>query len=136
MERSFEILSKDPPDADLAMLAHQLGRIQHFVGEHELAGERVEFALEIAEGLRLTEVIAQALNTKAIVLGGQRPHEATALLEHALVVALEGDHAPAAFRTYFNRRTSACRVTASIRRSSTFAMVWRSPAGGVTGTGP
>ena len=102
MERSFAVLSKDTPDADLAMLAEQLGRIQHFVGEHELAGERIEFALEIAEGLRLTEVVAQALNTKAIVLGGQRPQEATALLEHALVVALEGDHAPVAFRTYFN----------------------------------
>ena len=102
MERSFAILSKDAPDADLAMLAEQLGRIQHFVGDHELAGERIEFALEIAEGLRLTDVIAQALNTKAIVLGGQRPQEATALLQHALAVALENDHATVAFRTYFN----------------------------------
>ncbi len=102
MERSFQVLAGDEPDADLATLAAQLGKIQLFTGEHGLAAERIELALRIAEALRLPEVISQALNTKSLILGPVRPEEARALLQHALTIALASDHASAALRAYYN----------------------------------
>ena len=55
------------------------------VGAHELAAERVEFALALAESFRLPEQLSQALNTKAVLLEFQgRLEEAMALVRHAL----------------------------------------------------
>ena len=65
MDRSFELLSQDEPDADLAALAAQLGRFLFFGGQSELGRQRIEAALEMAESLALPEMFSQALNTKA-----------------------------------------------------------------------
>lgn len=62
---SDDVLRTDEPDADLATVAAELGRLHYFKGEMEIAAERVDAALEIAEGLGLPEVTSQALNTKA-----------------------------------------------------------------------
>ena len=51
MERAFEVLSEEEPDEDLAALAAQLGRFLFFAGQGELAAQRIETALEIAEAL-------------------------------------------------------------------------------------
>src|SRR5205823_4900619 len=51
MERAFEVLSTEEPDADLASLAAQLGRFLFFRGQADLALERIETALGIAEAL-------------------------------------------------------------------------------------
>ena len=64
MERAFEVLSHEEPDEDLAALAAQLGRFLFFAGER-LGARAVETALDLAEALRLPEVLSQALNTKA-----------------------------------------------------------------------
>jgi class 3 adenylate cyclase/predicted ATPase len=106
MERSFAVLSADAPDADLATLAAQLGRLQHFTGEANVAAERIEFALDLGESLRLPEVISQALNTKSLILS-RRPHEAHALVRQALEIALENDLPAAALRAYNNLGVSA-----------------------------
>ncbi len=49
MERAFDVLIADPPDADLAMLALQLGRFHFFKGDTTRAKLRIEAALDIAE---------------------------------------------------------------------------------------
>jgi tetratricopeptide (TPR) repeat protein len=103
MVRSFEIVSREEPDADLAWLAAELGRVLYFAGETASAAERVEVALDIAESLWLPEVLSQALNTKALTLLSKgRPQESIALLEYALKIALENDIPTAALRAYFN----------------------------------
>jgi predicted ATPase len=101
VEPAFAVLAADEPNADLAMLAAESARIYHFRGDRELALERVEFALDIAEAQELPEVLSHALNTKALVLKGRR-HESIALLREALVIALEHDLLTAALRAYNN----------------------------------
>ncbi len=103
MDRAFEVVSREEPDADLAWLAAELGRVLYFAGETQSAAERIEVALDIAESLWLPEVLSQALNTKALTLLSKgRPQESIALLEYALKTALENDIPTAALRAYFN----------------------------------
>src|SRR5439155_24691697 len=71
MERAFAVLASDEPDADVATLAAQLGRLYLFEGRIEEAMERVELALGIAEALDLPETLSQALNTRSTILGRQ-----------------------------------------------------------------
>jgi class 3 adenylate cyclase/tetratricopeptide (TPR) repeat protein len=101
MTQSFDVLRDDVPDEELATLAATLGRLLFFTGDVELAADRIEFALETAEALRLPGVVADALNTKALILW-TRPEEAQALLRHALELALENDRSVAALRSYTN----------------------------------
>jgi class 3 adenylate cyclase/tetratricopeptide (TPR) repeat protein len=103
MDRSFQVLKDDPPDEDLAMLAAQVGRFFFFAGERDLAAERIEQALEIAEPMWFPEVLSQALNTKSLILLAKgRRREGIALLKYALEVALENDLGSAALRAYNN----------------------------------
>src|SRR5205823_13142715 len=71
MNRAFDILSQEEPDEDLAALAAQLGRFAFFAGETELAVQRIEAALDIAEALLLPEILSQALNTKGAMLAAR-----------------------------------------------------------------
>ncbi len=103
MEAAYEVLRTDEPDADLATLAAELGRLHYFKGEIEIATERVDAALEIAEGLGFPEVISQALNTKGIIaLARARPEEGAGLLTHSLMTALAHERWGAALRAYNN----------------------------------
>jgi predicted ATPase/class 3 adenylate cyclase len=110
MDQAFQLLAEDEPDADLASLAAQIGRFTFFAGDADLATERLEFALQIAEDLDLPEVLSQALNTKSLVLASRARHrEAHVLLRHALDVALEHDKPSAALRAYNNLADMACQ---------------------------
>jgi class 3 adenylate cyclase/tetratricopeptide (TPR) repeat protein len=103
MERSFRVLSEDEPDADLAMLASQLGRLHFFHGDLQQAADRIDIGLEMAERLFLPEVLSHSLNTKSLILDASGRHEeARALLLHALNVALEHDVSSAVYRAYYN----------------------------------
>ncbi len=103
MEKAFALLADEEPDADLASLASQLGRLHLFAGAHDLAGSRIEFALALAEKLRLPEQFSQGLNSKGVLLGfHDRVEEGNILLTHALKVALDHDLVPAALRAYNN----------------------------------
>ncbi len=103
MQRAFEVVSREPGDANLASLAAALGRAFFFSGETDLAAERLEVALDIAESLWLPEVLSEALNTKSLTLLARgRPQECLALLEYALKVALEADIPSASLRAYYN----------------------------------
>ena len=111
MNRAFEVLSQDEPDADLAALAAQVGRFLFFNGDPARASQRVEAALDLAEALLLPEVMSQALNTKAIILTSRdRSKEGQAVLRYALEVALEHDKPAAALRTYYNLADTLSRV--------------------------
>jgi predicted ATPase len=100
-EPAFELLSRDEPDEDVAMLAAELARLHNFGGDAALALERLDFALAYAEDHELPEVLSQALNTKSLILAA-RPHESRALLNEALAIALEHDLTAAALRAYNN----------------------------------
>jgi class 3 adenylate cyclase/tetratricopeptide (TPR) repeat protein len=103
MERSLAVLLEQEPDEDVAALAAQVGRFRFFAGQREVATQRIETALELAEALSLPEVLSQALNTKALLLIAQgRGSEGSVLLRHALHVALEHDRPSAALRGYYN----------------------------------
>jgi tetratricopeptide (TPR) repeat protein len=104
MERSYEVLASEDPDEDFAALAAELARLDFFAGRIDLAFDRVEAAIDIAEGLWLPEVLANALNTKGIILYSARGrrHEAYALLRYALELAVENDLPSATHRAMFN----------------------------------
>jgi predicted ATPase/class 3 adenylate cyclase len=103
MESSYRVLADEEPDADLAQLAAQLGRFSFFNGDTGRAMERIERALEIAEALDLAETLAEALNTKSLILNTfGRANEAMGLLRHALSIALEQDKPSAALRAFNN----------------------------------
>jgi class 3 adenylate cyclase/tetratricopeptide (TPR) repeat protein len=103
MDRAFAVLNREEPDADLAALAAQLGRFMFFAGQGELAADRLESALEIAERLSLSETLSQALNTKGLVLCSRgRFAEGIGLLRLALDIASEHDKPSAALRAYYN----------------------------------
>ena len=111
MDRSFQALAQETPDADFATLAAQLGRFMFFAGDTELALQRIETALQTAEALLLPETLSMALNTKAIALASSgRPREASTLLRDALAIALEHDKPSAALRAYYNLADLLLRV--------------------------
>jgi len=103
MNLSFELLSQDEPDGELASLAAQLGRFLFFGGQADLGRQRIEAALEMAESLALPEVLAEALTTKGIILTSYgRRQEGLALLRFALQTAIEHDRPSSAVRASFN----------------------------------
>ena len=103
MNRSYELMASEEPDGDLAMLAAQVGRFMFFGGQPELAEQRIEAALAMAEALRLPEVFAQALTTKAVILVSHgRREEGLAVLRFALETAREHDKPSAALRASYN----------------------------------
>jgi class 3 adenylate cyclase/predicted ATPase len=103
MNRSYELLAQEEADADLATLAAQVGRFMFFAGEPELAMQRIEAALGMAERLVLSEVLAQALTTKGVILfAAGRRLEGMALMRVGLDTALEHDKPSAALRASYN----------------------------------
>jgi tetratricopeptide (TPR) repeat protein len=98
------VLASEEPDEDFAELAAELARLDFFAGRIELAFDRVEVAIDIAESLWLPEVLAEALNTKGLILYSARgrQHEGYALLRYALDIAVENDLAYATHRAMFN----------------------------------
>ena len=101
MEQAFAVLSQLDPTEEYATLAAQLGRFHVFMGNTELASERIEQAIELGEELWLPAVLSEALNTKSVILI-KRPQESLALQERSLAVALENDATAAALRAYYN----------------------------------
>jgi class 3 adenylate cyclase/tetratricopeptide (TPR) repeat protein len=104
MEAAYAVLAGQAPDADLAHLAAQIGRLTGMIGVAERGREPLERALEIAETLDLPDVLSDALNTKGLwtLAFTPRREEGRSLLLGALRVALEADMFQAAMRAYFN----------------------------------
>jgi class 3 adenylate cyclase/tetratricopeptide (TPR) repeat protein len=111
LEQAYAALRKDEPDDDVAYLLSQLARWLFFAGRYELSDERNELALDIAERLRLPEVLSHALNTKALLALEQGHMEtARALQRRALEIALENDLPGATMRGYTNLGALETRV--------------------------
>jgi class 3 adenylate cyclase/tetratricopeptide (TPR) repeat protein len=104
MEAAYAVLSDQSPDADLARLAAQIGRLAGMIGAEERGREALERAIEIAETLELPDVLSDALNTKGLwtIAFTPKREEGRSLLLGALRVALEADVPQATMRAYFN----------------------------------
>jgi class 3 adenylate cyclase/tetratricopeptide (TPR) repeat protein len=102
-EEAYGVLTTEEADEDLASLAAELGRLHVFNAEHDLAMERVETALDLAESLWLPEVLANALCTKGLIAEA-RGHleEALAFQAHAIKLALDADLLAVAMRAHLN----------------------------------
>jgi class 3 adenylate cyclase/tetratricopeptide (TPR) repeat protein len=103
LEHALESLTGEEPDADVAAVAAQLGRFLALDSRLDAAETHLELALELAEALKLPEVLTQALTTKGSVLNRRnRLEEARILLNGALTLALEHDIPAAAIRASNN----------------------------------
>jgi tetratricopeptide (TPR) repeat protein len=103
MRAALEILAGDEPDEDLAALAAQLGRLELFAGALDDASGHLELALEVAEALGLPAVLAEALDSKGVVLQfRKRINEGQALIAYSLQIALDHDLSSAALRAFGN----------------------------------
>ena len=103
MERSLVVLLEEERDEAVASLAAQVARFRLFAGDLDVASQRIETALGLAEALSLPEVLSHALNTKGVFLLTQgRREEGSVLMRHALKVALEHDKPSAALRAFYN----------------------------------
>jgi len=101
-ERAFEVISRDPPSEELALLAARLAHSYWFLGDLERSAERAELALDLAETHGYVEPLVRALRAKAAV-AFSRGHveEAAAYSNHALDLALQHDLLPEASTGYF-----------------------------------
>jgi predicted ATPase/class 3 adenylate cyclase len=104
LERAFAVLSNDGPADDLAEIAMTMGATLLIrKGDVDAAEPYVKTALDIAESLRLMELLSRALNYQGLIAGLRKhPEEAVALLSHSLKMALESDIGSAAVVAYNN----------------------------------
>jgi class 3 adenylate cyclase/tetratricopeptide (TPR) repeat protein len=104
MEEAYAVLADGAPDADLAHLGAQVGRLCGMIGQEARGRAALERAIDIAETLGLPEVLSNALNTKGlwIIAFTNRREEGRSLVLGALRVALEAGESQAAMRAYFN----------------------------------
>ncbi len=92
MDVAYAVLEGDEPDRDLAWLASQIARFRFFHGELDEGFTRIEQALRIAEDLWLPDVLADAMNTKSLIMSTWgRNEEAIALLRRSMELAQEHD---------------------------------------------
>jgi tetratricopeptide (TPR) repeat protein len=103
MEEALAVLADAEPDHDLALLHAILGKVLFFQADYGRGADQVDIAIDIAEALLLPDVLADALNTKALIAGVRgRREEEYALLRRALELALEHDVSHSAVRAYNN----------------------------------
>ncbi len=121
VEQAFAELSAQPgagreAEADLAAVAAEVARRVYLTkGSTEVALERVELALEIAERYGLWEQFCEAINTKGLIMGGRgRYAEALALLECALERSLALKLHASALRAY-NNLAASCQQSDLVR---------------------
>ena len=111
LQAAFEVLVDGEPNPELAMLAVQSARPLFFSGRIDEATARNELGLQIGETLLLTDVIAEGLNTKGLILNTQGRHqEAELLARHSLSLAVANDLSDAALRAYGNLAASLCNT--------------------------
>ena len=103
MESAYAVLEDEEPDEDLAFFLGQLARAHYFAGNYELAEKRNDRALDVAERLRLFDVLSHTLNNAGLIAMHEGHWEtARALIARALEIALESDLPFATNRGYTN----------------------------------
>jgi tetratricopeptide (TPR) repeat protein len=89
---ALAVLGESEANPDVGALHAQLGRALAFLGRYEEAEPELEAALRVAAALELPELLVQALDPRAVVLGYRaRVQEATALFRLAIEVAEAND---------------------------------------------
>jgi class 3 adenylate cyclase/tetratricopeptide (TPR) repeat protein len=102
-QRAWTELEGEEPDADIAALAAQLGRLYLLNGNAEAGSACLEIALELSESLWLPEVLAESLNSSGVVcVFSSRLEQGRALITRALELALEYELPGAALRAFNN----------------------------------
>ena len=101
-EEAYEVLGANELDRDGARLAAELARLYFFVGDLDTAMMRIESAIPVAERTKDMALLASTLNTKSMVYSVERPHEAFALVQASLRIALDHDLVYEALRAYNN----------------------------------
>ncbi|HET7743704.1 MAG TPA: AAA family ATPase, partial [Gaiellaceae bacterium] len=102
MERAFSVIANDEPDEDLALLAARLSLGYWYSADLELAAERAELALDIAEANAYPQALTVALRAKSSLAESRgHPEEALALNQRALQLALEHNLLDDASTGYF-----------------------------------
>jgi predicted ATPase/class 3 adenylate cyclase len=102
-QRAWAELENEEPDADIAALAAQLGRLYLLNGNLEAGSVHLATALELAEALWLPEVLAESLNSTGVVaVFSSRLEQGRALITRALELALEYELPAAALRAFNN----------------------------------
>ena len=102
MEGAYAVIGEDDPDADLAFLLARLANAHTFAGNLERATELNERALDLAEALKLPDIVERAAVTKAFIISNHRPMEARALFQLALDSATEREDGESASVTCAN----------------------------------
>ncbi len=88
MEQAYEVVSTDPPDADLALLVTRMAIAYRFAGDIEQGALWTERGLDLAESLELPESLVRGWVNKAGIVAAKRPEEARGLFELALGTAV------------------------------------------------
>ncbi len=103
IDRAYAAVDDGSDDDAVAMLAASKSSLAFMRGDMDVALEQGEAALRIADGKRLGSILVTALITKANVLSERgRPAESTALLTHAVKLAVEQDLGEETGRAYYN----------------------------------
>jgi class 3 adenylate cyclase/tetratricopeptide (TPR) repeat protein len=89
MEQAYAAIAGDEPDADLGVLLIRLAGAYFFAGQPERAVEPLERGLDLAEALKLPELLCRGWSNKALVVTPRRPEEARGLYRLALETALD-----------------------------------------------
>ena len=102
MEAAYAAIGDDEADADLAFLLARLASAHVFAGNFDRATELNERAFDLAEALKLPDVVGRAAITKAFMISNHRPMEARALFQLALDSAVEREDDESASHTLGN----------------------------------
>jgi class 3 adenylate cyclase/tetratricopeptide (TPR) repeat protein len=102
-EAAFAAVASDEPDADIADLALGVTAAYLFRGELDLAAERLDLALGVAEALGSASLLARGFVLRSQLASARlRPEESRAFLERGLAIALEHDQFEHVSRLYFH----------------------------------
>ena len=101
LERALSAHEQEGDEGAVAAVSAELARLLYFEGRSAEALPHVERALEVSEQLRHTDVIVQALITKALIVEG-RPNECFGMVRQALLLAEESGDDRGAMRACMN----------------------------------
>jgi class 3 adenylate cyclase/tetratricopeptide (TPR) repeat protein len=103
LARAYETLDDGTEDEAFVEVAANRSRVAFLAGDSELSLRLADVALPLAEGLRLGRDLVSTMTTKSNVLMEYgRPAESTALLTHAIALAVEQDLGAEAMRGLYN----------------------------------
>jgi predicted ATPase len=91
MEQAVAVIAADEPDADLAFLLNRLGQSYWFRGDLQEAAAVNDRALDLAEALKLPELLVRGWNTRGMIIGSRRPEEARGVFQLAFDTAMANE---------------------------------------------